>query len=225
MTENTLIKQTKAPILRKVFKQGKSYICGICRTKHPRRNEANDCLNHCWYALREQYPLILKQDHHQTYYRCQFCFRDYADEQDGLECANRCMDEREHNHIQEQLVNHLPITVKPRQKFRLVKLAMPVQGTNSPTKNNDDSSDEMDIASIADDASEQLEEAEPEIQKRHRSEFKKEWVRADAKYKCMFCFELYYTKVEVIKCFGDHFDAEGYEILGDAPKPEAEAEE
>ncbi|SMF33904.1 hypothetical protein [Pseudobacteriovorax antillogorgiicola] len=211
MSENILIKHFKTPIFRKIFRHGHYFLCGICRTEYHNRVDANNCLNHCWYALKEQYPLIVVRDFvHGRLFRCQYCFRLYKTEDAGLECARRCTDGREKRHVQEQLASDLPISVKPRRKFRLVKMVPQeetLQAAPAPTPQAPPPPEpEPEIP-------EEPAVKEPTIIKRHKSEFPKNWIRDGAKYKCKFCNELYYTKVEVEKCFNDHFDAQGYEKL------------
>lgn len=218
-----LLKPAKVPIFRKVFKKGHVYTCGICRSDYPTRAEANTCLNYCWYSLKEQYPLVIKSDIFQSKkYRCQLCFREYKTEDAGLECAAICMDLREKVHVQEQLSNDLEITTKPRRRFKLVRV-VPQEVQKSPAKDNPTLDEEMDQTeealpdSIAPEQEPNVEpEAapppeEPTIIKRHKSEFDGAWVREGAKYKCRYCSELYYTKMEAEECFNGHFDEEGLE--------------
>ena len=45
-----------------------------------------------------------------------------------------------------------------------------------------------------------------------KDSFESFWVRKDAKYECRFCHTQFFTRIEVEKCFNDHFDESGIEI-------------
>ena len=214
MVSSVQFKQAKTPVLRKIFRQGKVFVCGICRSKHSQRKDANNCLNHCWYALQEQYPLIVRTEYGKTYFRCQYCFRDYTSENDGLDCAVECIDKKRQHHIKEQLIQDLPIETRPRKQFQLVKVPQLAPAGISFRKQKEETPPEPEIEENTEVENDQEpeESVEPEKKKRHRSEYKKEWIRAAAKYKCMYCLELHYTRMEVQDCFNSHFDQEGYEL-------------
>ena len=137
MSDNVLIKQFKVPVFRKIFRRSHYFVCGVCRTEHHSRADANNCLNHCWYALKQQYPLNCPEE---TFFMgkstvVSFVFEEYKTEDAGLECAKLCMDDREKRHVQEQLSSDLPIELAPKRKFRPSKwsLKIPFPQASAPT--------------------------------------------------------------------------------------------
>jgi hypothetical protein len=124
------IKFPSFPVLRKIYKVGEDFVCGVCRTHHPTHSGANNCLNACWFELQQQYPLLVRTHPRRgPVYRCQLCSRDYKDENAALECARVCSLSRTKRHIQEQLINGLPIRTERSTPFHLVKLT-----NHSPTR-------------------------------------------------------------------------------------------
>ena len=89
---NQILGGDKMPTIRKVFRQGDSFICGICKTKHDRQNKAYECLSKCWQETMKLYPLVKRQFSKlgPEYYRCRFCCRDYESEAEGLRCVEQC---------------------------------------------------------------------------------------------------------------------------------------
>lgn len=109
------------PILRKVYRTRAGFICGICRSIYDSRLVANNCLNVCWFELQTLYPVIRKKSALKgTIYRCQHCARDYDHEPAALQCAEICSKSRVKRHIQEQLLNGLPLDTRRHVSFRLI---------------------------------------------------------------------------------------------------------
>ena len=126
----TYIKFPTFPVLRKIYRIDDHYVCGVCRTAYQTHFSANNCLNVCWFELQRQYPLLVRNHPRRgAVYRCQLCSRDYKEEAAALECARICGMSRTKRHIQEQLLNGLPIQTKRSAPFHLVKLT-----NHSPTK-------------------------------------------------------------------------------------------
>ncbi len=219
MTSHVFYKQAKVPVIRKLFRKAGYFICGICRGEHPSREEANNCLNQCWYQLKVQYPLIVKDDQQKgRLFRCQYCFREYRTEDAGLSCAQLCTENHERYHIFEQLTNDLPIDSRPRRKFRLVRLIpaeAPIADPAVTAASEPDSSIqdvEEPVVDLEEPDNEEGHTVDPALVKKHKKEFNDHWFRDGAKYKCRYCQEQFYTKIEVEACFESHFDAEGYEL-------------
>ncbi len=103
------------PVIRKVIRRNGVFVCSICRTEYSTMGEANGCLNQCWYEIRNFYPVVKRRRLHKLIYRCQYCCRDYDFETQALACANACSSDRNRQHIQEQLVNDLPVDVPAKR--------------------------------------------------------------------------------------------------------------
>ena len=217
-------RQARVPVIRKIFRKGDIFTCGICRSNHNSRVEANHCLNECWFQLRHHYPLIHdKQLGGPLRFKCQFCFRIYDSQNEGLACAQLCMEAHETKHLHEQLTNDLPISTKPRQKFRLIRV------NSAGVKNEDKPTVEPQVVITAQKAPPQAPSADPAApavadaaeavpsaakkpdNRRHISYYEKSWIRDGAKYKCCYCGTLHYTRMEVEPCFNGHFDEAGLE--------------
>lgn len=216
-------KQARVPVIRKIFRKGKVFTCGICRSNYHSRGEANHCLNECWFQLRHHYPLIHEKHHGQPIkYKCQFCYRIYTDQEEALDCAQLCMEAHEQKHLSEQLTNDLPISVKSRRKFKLirvnssgiksdgesaepplVKIVKPDPSVSTPSVEND--------VKVEEKPEKTKEETAKPDDRRHISFYEKSWIREGAKYKCCYCGTLHYTRIEVEPCFNGHFDKDGLE--------------
>ncbi|NRA63708.1 MAG: hypothetical protein HRU19_04450 [Pseudobacteriovorax sp.] len=228
MGSRVITKNARVPVIRKIFRKGDSFTCGICRTNHNSREEANNCLNHCWFQLRHHYPLLIKQRPEGShYFRCQFCFRNYDTEKEGLDCAHRCIEYHEQRHFFEQLTNDLPIATKPKKQFRLVRIAPNITGKKPSNDINPDpedppvsvegqtpeeKNDNFDL--LPNEALEENNDLPKEVvdNRKHIDSYKKHWIRDGAKYKCCYCGELHYTRMDVEPCFKSHFDEEGWEL-------------
>jgi len=99
-----------APVFRKLFRKGSLFVCGVCRSEYHSRISGNNCLNFCWFELQALSPILLLKHHLQGFlYRCQYCARDHSSEAEARICAQDCAQKRNQIHIQEQLLNDLPL--------------------------------------------------------------------------------------------------------------------
>lgn len=130
------------PIFRKLFKQGHLFICGICRSQYSSRVEANNCLNFCWFELKSMSAVVIFRDRNCGFrYRCQYCARDFATNEDASQCAQSCIDKRNQIHIHEQLWNDLPladqrptpVVLVPKNVF-IEMIKKPASPTRNKTK-------------------------------------------------------------------------------------------
>ena len=221
-----LLQMQKIPTIRKIFRTSTNvYLCGICRSNYQTMHEANSCLNHCWFEVSEFYPLVPRRNaQHKFVYRCRYCSRDYEREEDGLRCASDCKTRGNRLHEIDQNILNLPITPRAKpKKHRPVNVATSFvpkyqfkhkqeEEAIEPTMNNAEPVQEEQPPLQEQQAAPEPEKADEPIDRgKHRSEYKKEWVRKDAKYECCYCQQKYFTRNEVISCFNEHFDEDGYE--------------
>lgn len=223
----------RLPTIRKVFRQGNQFICGICRTKHDSEKKCVKCLGQCWLDVLALSPVVQYVFRNKLVFKCRFCCRKYTEEASAQSCADECRGNRDITHKKDMKIYGMPLDQIGKRKFDPQKLLNPLRSQSvsrfnfvrggqpqmvvprigSKTIEADES-----IPVEADESTEAempMEEPKKEVPRRHRSEFKKEWFRKDAKYECGFCHELYFTRLEVEQCFGGHFDEEGLEILAD----------
>ena len=217
------------PTIRKVIRVGRSaFICGVCRRQHRNLVLANDCMNQCWLEVQELYPLVFQRRVGSSpHFRCRFCSRDYEKREDGLACASDCKAKKNRLHFLESQMMNLPITIKKRPRIRYAPMSTTVLSRFS-FKNQDHKVADVEKEKGEAEAVIPIEpvvemdaapapvqpkvDPEPEEEaRRHRSEYKKEWIRKDAKYQCCHCLDKFFTKKEVTNCFESHFDENGYE--------------
>ena len=220
------------PIVRKIFRQHDSYICALCRTSHQSEDQALHCLNRCWGKTLRLPPVVQIKQKAGMAYKCRFCSRIYKGEQEATACAHDCLDSRKQCHKNDILLYELPAEDIDHHKFTMTVQKVKVQTqqvsrfnlkrfSDEEEKKEDKPEDvEQEEASISQEMSEEEENAAPEDKRRTKDDFPKgAFIRNEAKYECNLCHELYFTKIEVEKCFNDHFDEDGKEILGEGTEP------
>lgn len=223
-----LTNQQKVPTIRKIFRRGDgAFICGICRGIHPSTNAAYSCLNQCWQKAMNLYPLVKRKNaEKQVVYRCRFCSRDYDSEQQGLLCAADCKLRGNRLHMVESKILQMPVAPlnRPRRVFAAPVATQFVakfklRRFSYKSADQDQQKSGQSPAEVAEQEGAKTENANGakvpaanSVERRHRDSYKKEWVRKDAKYECCYCYERYFTRMEVQKCFKGHFDEHGYEI-------------
>lgn len=227
MSSRSSIIGIATPVIRKLIRRGDAYMCSICRSEYETALEANNCLNHCWFDLKNFYPVVLRRGlKGRTLFRCHFCCRDYKEEGEALGCARRCLNERNQQHFREQLLNDMPLDAPPKRPSRL-RLAI----KRTPPRKEEATPQQAIAAAPEAPASPSVALSQPPVSTpepsvtealspvpaapartgRHKDSFEKPWVRHDAKYKCNVCLKKYFTKMEADACFTGHFDEEGYE--------------
>jgi hypothetical protein len=222
MARQQLGKGLMLPVIRKVICRDDAYLCTICRSEYKSKVDANNCLNQCWFDIQDLYPVVLRKfELRRVAFRCHFCCRDYPDELEAMNCAQRCLNSRNTQHIQEQLVNDLPIEAPNRKASRVRLVAVKAQPQQTPSKFSNRPTF-MPDANNAVDSSDATNESVPmelpiELavvdNRRTKAVFPKQWIRADAKYQCKYCNKQYFTKMEVEGCFNGHFDEQDFELI------------
>lgn len=107
----------KMPVIRKIFRQGKDYFCGLCHRSHDREDDALFCLNSCWTAVLAL-PAVI-HDEKRKEFKCRFCSRTFPEEQTALECARDCRDEYRKRHYVDVKLFELPPEEISYRKFEL----------------------------------------------------------------------------------------------------------
>ncbi|MDQ3233151.1 MAG: hypothetical protein M3Q07_15140 [Pseudobdellovibrionaceae bacterium] len=199
------------PVIRKVICRDDCYICSICRSEYKTKVEANNCLNHCWYDVQTLYPVVLRKlNGRHVVFRCHFCCRDYKDESDALSCARRCQGDRNQLHVHEQLLNDLPLEAPTHRPSHIRLVAMKTMAAR-PVTQPQDHEESLDQAELVESEVEIPNETSEQKPGKTKADFPKTWVRMDAKYQCLYCKKMYFTKMETESCFNGHFDEEGFE--------------
>jgi hypothetical protein len=77
-------------MIRRVFRQGDVYSCGICRSKHQTPDAANVCLEQCWQAVLKKAPWVSVKHYGKHPFACKYCQRGYATAELASACARDC---------------------------------------------------------------------------------------------------------------------------------------
>ena len=211
-----------APVIRKVLHMNGTYTCTLCKSRYDNRDEALECLSHCWREIKDQYPLVRRRVQGiGEVYRCRICCRDYILEEKGMACAQDCIEKNTKKQHLEQDLNDLPIDLPPRPTLKLpdvkrINYKPPVQSMfkKDPKKEKEASNEEAPPVETTEEQG-ASEEAAPEEKPDNRKEktyWKKQWIRKNEKYQCSYCKELYYTRVEAQACFDKNFGEDGKEL-------------
>ncbi|MFW7379498.1 MAG: hypothetical protein ACOH5I_11865 [Oligoflexus sp.] len=123
------------PIFRKLFRKGSLFVCGICRSEYHSRVDGNNCLNFCWFELKNLNSVfVLRHPKRGWLYRCQFCARDHASETAAQLCAHNCREKNDQIHIHEQLLNELPLSDHRPQPLILIRSPKEIVKKTPPAK-------------------------------------------------------------------------------------------
>lgn len=204
----------RLPLIRKVFRQADSYICGLCKTDYKDYGAANSCMNQCWFDIHHFFPVVRRKRGASTWtFRCLFCCRDYTNEMAAYTCAKRCIGDKNKAQLQEQLLNEQPLPPPSRPVSRLVMLArVEASAVERPAVK---AAVKPQLSMVAKDEAEAKPIADvkaPEVFRGlHKKSFAKQITRKGEKYQCLYCREVHFTKVETQACFDGHFAADGYE--------------
>jgi hypothetical protein len=122
VSQQLIIRHPAIPIFRKVFRRNSVFVCGICRQEYDNLADANNCLNFCWFDLKNLDPVIYRRflDHGKLY-RCQYCGREHPSYEQAHACAEQCYTQRARLHIREQLDNDLPLSEERPRPIQLQK--------------------------------------------------------------------------------------------------------
>lgn len=77
-------------MIRRVFRHGDVYSCGICRAKHQSTESANSCLEHCWHSVLKKAPWVSVKHYGKHPFACKYCQRGYATAELASSCARDC---------------------------------------------------------------------------------------------------------------------------------------
>ena len=210
-------------MIRKVLHINGTYTCTLCKSKYNNRDEALECLSHCWREIKDQYPPVKRRVHGiGEVFRCRICCRDYILEEKGLACAEDCIAKNTKKQHMEQDLNDLPIDLPPRPTLKLpevqkINYKPPVKSMfkKNPKEKEESPPEDLTTPESIEEAPPAEGEATPEEKPDHRKEksyWKKQWIRKNEKYQCSYCKELHYTRVEAQACFDKHFGEDGKEL-------------
>lgn len=202
--------------LRKVFKRIDRYVCGVCRMDYETSSEAHDCLKFCLDMFYRKDPVKLKVQRLIYRFQCRLCRRSYDRRSLAFDCAVDC----KANDLKKSMLTDAEISALIRIIPKRTRKAPSPQAIVPPVKSNRsvqsgvkmDPSPASDAnleavggepqASVTDEATVR---AVPDGPKKKRSDFKDPWFRDQAKYVCACCLNKYFTRIEVMQCFGGHF--------------------
>lgn len=215
------------PVVRKIFRQGSEYICALCRRCYTNEPEALQCLNRCWTNTISLPPVVQIFKKSKESFKCRYCSRSYDLEKKALDCANDCLGHRKECHRNDIKIYKLPVESIEHHQFSLNVQKVKVETqhiSRFKLRRFEDRDEKPNVTTKNDEAVKESENQSPtestessnKVIRRHKDEFVKgPFVRKDAKYECNLCHELYFTKIEVEKCFNEHFDEQGLEVLNE----------
>lgn len=211
-------------MMRRVFRQGAKYICGICRIPHNVIEDANSCLEKCWEAVLNGPPWTFVKRMGRIECACIYCQRSYPSAIDAIECAEDC--------CAKMSISSLDGTdLAPKKTKRTFakpnfkpQVNFPFKIPGKPNAHLDAKSEaerlaaeeaaraQVTVASGSDAEDEKNgknakskrpngKEDEAARAKRDRT---KKFERVGAKYSCLICQKKYFERAEVEKCFDSH---------------------
>ncbi|SMF47332.1 hypothetical protein [Pseudobacteriovorax antillogorgiicola] len=80
----------KKKVTRRVIKQGRNYICGLCGRVHKFPQTAEDCVERCFQKSISQDGVAEKTVKSKKKYRCSFCKRVYPSLTEAKDCVEKC---------------------------------------------------------------------------------------------------------------------------------------
>jgi hypothetical protein len=206
-------------MLRRVFRQGEGYFCGICRQKHASVEEANHCLEACWKTVLHRAPWSPVKRVGKMEFACIYCQRGYATSELATICAEECASRMSIAGLEGRDLS--PTRVKrtfAKQDFKIA-VNFPFSRPGHPVDHKIDVPADTGLASVDEakaDVTKASEEAEAAKKKKKgpsKEDEEKEKVvrdrtkkfeRKGSKYECVSCHKLYFEKVEVERCFDSH---------------------
>ncbi len=230
------------PTIRSIIRQGNLFICGLCRSNHDVQGRAVACLNRCWLKVNRLEPAVPvytrpkfqgmkpKLEGH----KCRYCSRIYNHMDEAVACAMDCRTTKKHGHkidlqVFEMKAEDLevepfefatfssaPVNKEVHSRFNLRRrtkseIEEKKAAEEAEKQKNEEANSQQDSTASKD--SKKDSQAPEKPKQRKKSEFKSASIRKDAKYQCVVCKELYFTKIETEGCFNNHFDEDGLEIL------------
>lgn len=206
------------PVVRKVFRQNGEFICGICRQHHDRRENAFKCLDQCWNEVLQSTPVVGTFRGRNKAFKCRFCCRVYIEEKEAMACAMECIELRKSQHYASMKIAKVPANkFHSRAKYHFVSFQKGEIKSDYVSRFNlrrKGTSSAVQVETHIEEENDSTEETKDTVAppKKTKADYPKPFIRNHAKYECMYCHELYFTKIEVDKCFNGHFDSDGVEI-------------
>lgn len=215
----------RMPVIRRVIRKAGHYACGICRQEFTTYDTAYQCLDGCWQEVQNLSPVVMKNVLGVgPVYRCRFCSRDYDTMNFARACASECKRKQAAAHGKEAQAINVPLQKKKRMT-RLVPMRpapqprykqkppaeRPETSVAEETAFNQPLSVVSASAPLTTTAITTPAPQDIEVKGRSKTSFKDQFYRNQAKYLCRFCNAEFFTKMEVVACFENHFDDNGYE--------------
>jgi hypothetical protein len=229
MTKGVILPKKAVPagsfMMRRVFRQGAKYICGICRQSHPVIEDANTCLEDCWEAVLDGPPWTFVKRMGRIECACIYCQRSYPNAMDAIDCAEDCCAKMSISSLDGR-------DLAPKRKKRTFSKPNFKPQVNFPFKIPGKENALLDARSEAEriaaeeaaranvtvaPSTETDEEKNAKALKLKRSSGKKDdaaggpkkdrtkkFDRVGAKYSCLICQKKYFERAEVEKCFDSH---------------------
>ena len=203
-------------MLRRVFRQGEGYYCGICRQKHDSVDGANHCLDACWKAVLRRAPWSPVRRVGKTEFACIYCQRGYSTANLATTCAEECASRMSIAGLDGRDLS--PSRVRrtfARQDFK-VAVNFPFSRPGHPVDQRIEAPQATGPGSVDDAKADVTEEdaaaknqktaAGKEDDKKEKSirDRTKKFERKGSKYECVSCRKLYFEKTEVERCFDSH---------------------
>lgn len=203
-----------SPIRRLFFRQD-LYICGMCRRSYEEKKDGERCLIACSrnFALRNGVEVLRYMG--TPHFKCRYCRRLYSEIQDAQSCVKECVPNYWKQIGEAELDLDAPKEKQRPKKYlkkpEKIKLkAIPPYKLRNMISNEDIDKEIDESLANSDESAEAIAAAKAKAEEanqkktRLKSELAEQFLRQGAQYQCTYCMELYYTKVEVVKCFADH---------------------
>jgi hypothetical protein len=203
-----------------VYRQGKKFVCGMCRNTYQSAKEAKSCLRDDIERMVNLQPVQVVKRGDEIAYRCSICARDYDNHEQAFSCARECKYELDKKRVLEEKITGIPLKPPDLKKFtKRAPVAISIQQVTKLSLKRKDL--EHKPASIDESvkAPTQLEEltsaeakgaeksAAPQASKKPAAKVindREKFYREDAKYVCSSCNKKFFTKIEVEQCFDGH---------------------
>ena len=204
----------RAGTIKRVIRQGATFVCGLCRSTYQREGTALECLETCWIEILALDPVIVKPRSASVAFRCRFCARDHESRDAALDCADDCRDRHEFEFASEREMFASDSGVaraRPKKRGLAVVRRMAVvpkaakAGKISVAEAGNSVAVDVDsvmASAAAVPAAEPVAVAAADAPKKPKPD--KVFYRDQAKYVCTVCHEKYFTKIEVTKCYDGH---------------------
>ena len=205
-------------MLRRVFRNGDTYNCGICRRAHDSVEEANVCLESCWQAVLTRAPWMPVKRAGKQQYACIYCQRGYSKKMEATLCAESCLPNMTLTSLDGRDLSVKKVArnfVKPKTK-PTVSFAFKIGGAGGYDPKADfDALHAAEISIIeatvavtapvvAPESKAPAPAPAPEKGSSDKRDHAKKFSREGSKYVCLTCQKKFFEKVDVEKCFDSH---------------------